>query len=225
MSFLLKYGSSTVVSLLLRTTPVFLKGPRHVLTFLVALLAVQFFPGDTPYRVVQSSPWLQLGISFCISFYKLRKLVFVVQVFSDPGRSFLGSILPLLGLAVIALDGNALARRMENVLSHRGIKASTWRQFFKEGFRATHFFWGRNFNLIFATCALHLTSSTCLAVKTRAGGVVLEAFACNLHFSAQIAALLIFMERARIWKAHRGESLLWQISSGQAPLPWIDQWF
>mmetsp|Transcript_27479 Transcript_27479/g.55290 ORF Transcript_27479/g.55290 Transcript_27479/m.55290 type:complete len:364 (-) Transcript_27479:152-1243(-) len=226
MSFLLKYGSSTTVSLLLRTTPVFLKGPRHVTTFLVAIVAVQFFPRDIPYRFVHQSPWLQLGIALSISFYKLRKLIYVVKVFSASNRSLMGSLPPLLCLAVIALDGNALARRLENVLSHRGVKTSNWKQFGKEILRAARFFWVRNIGLLVASIALHLTSSVCLTVQRHTvAGVLFEGFVCNLHYAAQIAALLIFMERARIWKARTGQSLLWQVTSGKAlRVPWIDQW-
>ena len=120
LSFFLKYGSSTVVSLLLRTTPTWIKGPRHVLSFLGALSLVQLFPRDGIYWYVSTSPWMQLVLGLSVSFYKLRKLLFVVGTFS--GRGIYRSWLPMLALSVIAIDGNSLARRIENVISHRGIR-------------------------------------------------------------------------------------------------------
>jgi hypothetical protein len=79
LSFMCKYGTSTVVSLLLYTTPVFLKGPRHILYFTLALVLIQFFPGDIPFKTVRSSFWIQLMISLSTSFYKVRKLLYVVS--------------------------------------------------------------------------------------------------------------------------------------------------
>lgn len=81
LSFFVKYASSTVVSLILGQTPVFLKGPRHILYFTLALILVQFFPGDLPFKTVRNSWWTQLMIALGTSFYKARKLLFVVSLF------------------------------------------------------------------------------------------------------------------------------------------------
>jgi hypothetical protein len=79
LSFLLKYGAGLVVSLLVWETPVFLKSPRHLLYFAGALALTHFSPGDVVFRKYQSSPWLQMVSAIAVSFYKLRKLLFVVS--------------------------------------------------------------------------------------------------------------------------------------------------
>lgn len=67
-----KFGSATVGSLLVRETPVLLKGPRHAMTFVVALLAVQLCPGDLLFRAVTSSKAFQLVLRLSAALYKVR---------------------------------------------------------------------------------------------------------------------------------------------------------
>eukprot|EP00614_Pseudopedinella_elastica_P006943 CAMPEP_0172598930 /NCGR_PEP_ID=MMETSP1068-20121228/19020_1 /TAXON_ID=35684 /ORGANISM="Pseudopedinella elastica, Strain CCMP716" /LENGTH=448 /DNA_ID=CAMNT_0013399009 /DNA_START=391 /DNA_END=1737 /DNA_ORIENTATION=+ len=240
LSFLLKYGASTVVSLLLWTTPVFLKGPRHVSYFLLALGLVQFSPKDAVFRTMKGSPWVQLMVACAIALYKLRKLVFLVHYFADPFHpkpgSLVGWALPsalplanelaeLLVLTTIALDGNGLARRVENVLSHRGLDTSTVRRFLGEAWLAVCFFWRRNFALLLATAMLHFASAGCqrLAAGVTAGRGASPRFlgwwelalvlACGAERTAQLGALVVMAERQRIWKADPGErSLLGRIA-------------
>jgi hypothetical protein len=212
LSFVLKYGSSTVVSLLLRTTPVFLKSPRHVLYFLGALGLVQLFPGDGPFRFVQRSPWAQLVLGLGCSFYKVRKLLFVVDVFasSDPPSSLYRSWVPMLFLAFLALDGGSLARRLENVLSHRGVRASSPRKLLKEVWLAFDFVWTRESLLLVCASALHLTANTRRALEGK--GRAVADVASWLHVACQVAALLVFLERFRVVTVRPSESLLYQIA-------------
>jgi hypothetical protein len=79
LSFWLKYGAGTVVSLLVRDTPVFLKSPRHLLYFAAALGLTHFSPGDVVFRKYRRSPALQAVTALAGSFYKLRKLLFIVR--------------------------------------------------------------------------------------------------------------------------------------------------
>jgi hypothetical protein len=115
-----KYGASTAVSLILGTTPVILKGPRHLLSFFVALALCQFLPGDYVYHVAHHSPRMQLVMATCSSIYTLRKLLYVVTFFD--GRDIWASWAPALGVALIAVDGGSVTRRLENVFTNRGVK-------------------------------------------------------------------------------------------------------
>jgi len=207
LSFVLKYGSSSVVSLLLRTTPVFLKSPRHVLYFLAALGLVQVFPGDAPFRFLQRSAMMQLVLGLAVAVYKVRKLLFVVESFVAPAALY-RSWLPMLGLSLVSLDGGGLARRLENVLTNRGVRTSSPKRLIGELSLAFHFLWGRSSGLLLCASSLHLTANTARALA----GHRLEALAGGLHLAIQAAALLVFLERAGVVKAKPSEGLLFQVA-------------
>ena len=199
----IKYGASTAVSLILGTTPVILKGPRHLISFFVALGFVQFLPGDYAYRVANASPRCHLVMATCSSIYTLRKLLYVVTFFD--GREIWGSWLPALGVALVAVDGGSISRRLENVVTNRGIHR---RRLGRELLLALRFFWDRNATLLLFVSGLHLTSNTCFAL-TGASPVLAESLACYLHLLAKAATLFLLLFRKRVWLAQRGESYLW----------------
>ena len=221
----IKYGASTAASLILGATPVILKGPRHLLSFFTALALVQFLPGDYAYRITHHSPRLQLVMATCSSIYSFRKLMYVVNFFS--GRDVWQSWLPALGVAIIAVDGGSMARRLENIVSNRGIHR---RKLGNEVACALQFLWQRDAALLLFTSGLHLTSNTCYQVslitsppRSKAGGGVapalwrIEDIACYLHMLAKAATLALFLYRKRVWLASRGESFIWQCVMSGGP--------
>ena len=91
-ALLIKYVGGTVVSLMLGTDPVWLKSPRHILSFLGAVTIVQGLPafvvgrrlnrlsfGASRYLVetIRGSAYLRAAIRFSGSLYKMRKMGFI----------------------------------------------------------------------------------------------------------------------------------------------------
>lgn len=71
-NLLAKFGAATVGSVLLLEAPVILKGPRHLLSFVTALLAVQLCPFDVVYRAIEASAAVQLLLRTSAAVYKVR---------------------------------------------------------------------------------------------------------------------------------------------------------
>lgn len=199
-----KYGASTAVSLILGTTPVILKGPRHLLSFFVALALCQFLPGDYVYHVAHHSPRMQLVMATCSSIYTLRKLLYVVTFFD--GRDIWASWAPALGVALIAVDGGSVTRRLENVFTNRGVK---FRRLGRELQLALCYFWDRNATLLLFVSGLHLTSNTCFTLAGPQSPPGVEKLACYLHLMAKAATLSLLLFRKRVWLARKGNSHLW----------------
>jgi len=105
LNWLAKFGSQTVGSILLGETPVILQGPRHMISWLVALSCIQISPGDVAFRLVQEHAALRFIVRIACSLYKLRKFNFVLSAGSDM------SILFLVLTELIVIDGNSIAQR------------------------------------------------------------------------------------------------------------------
>jgi hypothetical protein len=115
---LLKFGSGTIVSIVLGMDPVLLKGWRHFASFTIALLCVQATPKDVFFKVL-SAPDVRGLVVRCVVYmacalYKLRKLTFVVHMTRNIGY---GSPVTLL-LSVLELEGSGVLRRFENHIMH-----------------------------------------------------------------------------------------------------------
>eukprot|EP00946_MAST-07B_sp_MAST-7B-sp1_P005302 g5302.t1 len=86
---LLKFGSGTVVSVVLGLDPVLLKGWRHFASFTIALLCVQATPNDVFFKVLSASDirglFLRCIVYMACALYKLRKLTFVVHMTRNVG--------------------------------------------------------------------------------------------------------------------------------------------
>eukprot|EP01051_Picozoa_sp_SAG22_P000531 SAG22_NODE_15_length_32914_cov_20.713546_5_plen_312_part_00 len=122
VNFVLKFASSTTTSALLWKIPVVLKGPRHLMSFLLSLVLVQGSPADRVFIALRDMPSVQLLLGSGCALYKLRKLLWALQKGADYGWGL------TLVLAFTVVEGNSFARRAENVLSNQGCprKLSTW---------------------------------------------------------------------------------------------------
>ena len=101
-----KYGAQTVGSLLVGATPVLLKGPRHLVSWLLAFCLVQLAPADVVYDAVTRHAALTLVVKVGAALYKLRKFNFVVGACE-------GCTVPLMILAqIVVIDGNNLCSRL-----------------------------------------------------------------------------------------------------------------
>ena len=125
-NFQAKFLSQSVGSVLLGQTPVILKGPRHLLSWALALAAVQLCPRDAVYRRIREDAAARATVRFASALYKLRKLVFVASCCRtsaaggnhSPARVIASLALTLL-VAVIVIDGNSLLRRADKCVSPR----------------------------------------------------------------------------------------------------------
>jgi len=110
-NILCKFGPATLVSFALGETPVLFRGPRHSLSFLGALLAVQL--SDGAFDFLQREP-VQAVLSVGVSLYKLRKAAFIAHVVgaSSTATSLAAGAL----LMCLVIDGTSLARRATNVV-------------------------------------------------------------------------------------------------------------
>jgi len=188
LSFLLKYGSSTVVSVLVWRKPVVLKSFRHFASFAFCLFLIQFFPGDLPYEHIRASKSVQCVIRCGCTLYKLRKVLFVVEYFRR--RHTFAALVSTMLLAVITVDGNSLARNVENVLSNRGLNLSCKTDMFREVCRGARFFWQRNGPLMLSAAILGVANAACDKFSTQLQGV-----AWLLLLGAKITSLVLMMHR------------------------------
>ena len=104
---LLKFGSGTVVSIVLGLDPVLLKGWRHFVSFTIALLCVQATPNDVFYKVLSAPDirglFLRSIVYMACALYKLRKLTFVVHMTRNVGYGLHITV----ALCVLELEGLA----------------------------------------------------------------------------------------------------------------------
>jgi hypothetical protein len=151
-SFVIKFAAQTVSSALLNETPVLLKGPRHITSFLLGFLLVWFSPGDQVFTVMSHSLAVKLLLSMCSGLYRLRKALFSMEValalYSWPGMVDLSDItsnhLRCIGfcalLVIIALDGNGVLKDLL-LWTERCIRASQslWSHLTGENLRRVFF--------------------------------------------------------------------------------------
>lgn len=106
-SFMVKFASQSLVSVLLGNIPVVFSGPRHVLSFLLGFFLIWQCPGDSAYDTMKHSRALRLLVDMGGGLYKLRKVIFAVEAATDARGSFSFALL----VAVLAVDGTTLTRR------------------------------------------------------------------------------------------------------------------
>lgn len=115
---LLKFGSGTVISIVLGLEPVLLKGWRHFASFAAALMCVQAAPKDMFFKVLSAPDVSGISLRFVMfmacAIYKLRKLTFVVHTVRNIGHGPAVAIF----LSVLELEGSGVLRRLENHLMH-----------------------------------------------------------------------------------------------------------
>jgi hypothetical protein len=104
-----KFGGGTMVSLLLFDVPVWLKGSRHIVSFLISFAFVQLFPGDAPYQVLKNNFAARAVLFAACAMYKLRKIVFSVMHPQFADQNWHYKVL----VAFVALEGNSMIRKIE----------------------------------------------------------------------------------------------------------------
>jgi hypothetical protein len=107
-NLLVKFGPATLVSLAVGETPVVLKGPRHLVSFGLALALVQMSPADLAFRALSLGP-VQALLGAGVALYKLRKAIFVVHAVHAADGSH-SSLLHGAVLMWLVLDGTSNAR-------------------------------------------------------------------------------------------------------------------
>lgn len=224
-SFWLKFGASTLVSVLLWKRPVILKGPRHIMSFAVSFLLVQLFPGDLLNKTMRN-PSIKLLVKSCCALYKMRKLFFVVDTFSAGHHWGLGSWFFMLMVAGITMDGNSMLRRLFNIMSFRGL-ASCRKEFRDDLVRGSRFVGARVGPLVFVTGALSLTAVARVHARDLPGNTsVAEAVLEQLHWlNKACAVVLFFLYRTDIIRNFfklQAPTLAWPVASpvlGRAEAP------
>jgi len=106
--FLAKFGSQSLGSLMIGATPVVLKGPRHMASWLFSFACIQLCPRDSVYNKLQDHVALLLVVRIGCALYKLRKFTFVAEFALDRHLSFLW----MLSALVVVIDGNNLCSRI-----------------------------------------------------------------------------------------------------------------
>lgn len=107
LSFVLKFGSGAVVSLILFKNPVFMHSTRHVMSLIIGLVIVWLAPQDIVYAHMKHSRVVRLLLSAGSALYKLRKAIFCVEAAANDEGGFVLALL----LTSISVDGNSVARR------------------------------------------------------------------------------------------------------------------
>ena len=109
-SMVVKFGSGTLVSLLVGATPVVFQGARHMLFFVVGLCLMWLSPGDIVHDQMCRSRAIRLLIDMAQGLYKLRKARWAVDAAQHTMRGPWGFAFALL-LVTCAVDGNTVTRR------------------------------------------------------------------------------------------------------------------
>ena len=107
---LCKYAAGTVVSLLLREPPVWVKGFRHIQSFLLAFVLIQApFPFDFTFRWLCTNRIAEFVLHVLVALGKLRKIVFSVVHPAIANNNRITCIL----VAFLALEGSSIQRKIE----------------------------------------------------------------------------------------------------------------
>jgi len=123
-SFMVKFASNSLVSVLLGKVPVVFSGPRHVAFFFLGFALVWFSPSDLAYRTMRHSRALKLLVDMGGGLYKMRKVIFAVEAATTARGNFPFALL----VAVIAVDGTTLTRRAMQWVEARMEKAKAKRR-------------------------------------------------------------------------------------------------
>lgn len=183
-AFLIKYGTSTAVSVCMGVRPVILKGPRHFIAFGIAFIMVQFCPGDWVYHALKT-PSVRVAIRTATALYKHRKFLFVVQSFSNDVSVW--SWCRLVCVAIIAADLTSMIRRTENTIVNRGMDFTP-----TGAIRAGRYVWMKSRSTVAWALALAITS----AVRHHAVALAFHPqLAATIYWLAKVAALWYFLDR------------------------------
>lgn len=141
------------------------------------------------------------------------------QVHVFDGNFTISGWLCMLVLSILAIDGNALARTFENLLTHRGVRTNCTRTFKQDVILGLIYFWERNVGLLICASSLFITNGVCnmqaesSSLSSSYQYTMMSSIACDVHLISKFGALLVFMERKNIWRARAGKSLLWKITN------------
>ena len=114
--FMAKFGSQSLGSLMIGATPVILKGPRHLVSWVLAFALVQLCPKDAVYTIMQRNPALLCAVRCACALYKLRKFNFVAEYYT--GNTFWW----MFAAQIIVIDGNNLCSRLSTWYWLRGLE-------------------------------------------------------------------------------------------------------
>jgi len=121
LMFLAKFGSGSVGSVMLGATPVILKGPRHMASWLFAFACIQLCPRDSVYCKLQDNAAVLLVVRLGCALYKLRKFNFV----ADFALLRHHSLSWLLLTQIVVIDGNNLCSRVSTWGWLRGLRKTS----------------------------------------------------------------------------------------------------
>mmetsp|Transcript_91981 Transcript_91981/g.213785 ORF Transcript_91981/g.213785 Transcript_91981/m.213785 type:complete len:308 (+) Transcript_91981:96-1019(+) len=119
-SFLVKFASTSLVSILFGKMPIVLSGPRHTVSFFIGFLLVWLSPQDLVYTNVQCSRAVRLMLDMGGGLYKMRKVIFAVEAATTAKGGLALAVL----VAVLAVDGTTLTRRGMHWLEKRWAAAA-----------------------------------------------------------------------------------------------------
>lgn len=114
-SFVIKFASGVMVSVLVDKEPVVIKNWRHIAFFFVGLAALWLTPGDIVYGSLERSRAVRVCLLMGSGLYKMRKAFFAVDTAARAGGGLIFALL----LTVVAVDGNTLVRRGVHWLEQR----------------------------------------------------------------------------------------------------------
>lgn len=121
LNFMAKFGSQSLGSVIIGATPVILKGPRHMASWLLAFACIQLCPRDSVYLKLQAHAHLLLVVRVGCALYKLRKFNFVAKFALDRAQSFKW----MLAAQIVVIDGNNLCSRIWTWTWLRGYSTTT----------------------------------------------------------------------------------------------------
>lgn len=116
LNFLAKFGSQSLGSLMIGATPVILKGPRHMASWLLAFACIQLCPRDSVFIKLQTHASLLLVVRTGCALYKLRKFNFVADFALSRHQSFAWMV----AAQIVVNDGNNLCSRLSTWTWLRG---------------------------------------------------------------------------------------------------------
>jgi len=110
---IIKFLAGSIVSLILGKSPVWLSGPRHVLSLVIGLVLLWLAPGDMIYKNMRHSSAIRLLVGMGDGLYKMRKAIFAVEAVAQSCQNVQECSLAFAFLVtVLAVDGNSLTRRI-----------------------------------------------------------------------------------------------------------------
>lgn len=110
IAWVIKFLPGTFVSLIFSETPVWLKGARHMFSFLFSFALLQFWPEDAFFSWVHGSTEAKMFVFVSCALYKMRKIAFSVMHPAIPDNQWILKIL----VAFIVCEGGSTFRKWES---------------------------------------------------------------------------------------------------------------